>query len=213
MHARRNACRVAGAWALLVSALLVLAADPAIAADDPAQLIGTPASVAIAPAEATLSGRRATRQLIASATYADGSARDLTRALEWVSLNPEIALVSPKGQVVPRGNGTATIVARRGSVEATTTVKVERVDQPAPVSFRRDVIPALSQAGCNMGACTAPPRAREGSGSACAGTCPTRTSSPSAGRPADGGSTRSPPRPAWSSASRWARSPMKGDSA
>ena len=60
MHARRNACRVAGAWALLVSALLVLAADPAIAADDPAELIGTPASVAIEPAEATLSGRRAT---------------------------------------------------------------------------------------------------------------------------------------------------------
>ena len=162
MHARRNACRVAGTLALLVSALLVLAADPAIAADDPAGLIGTPSSVEITPAEATLSGRRATRQLIVSATYADGSARDLTRALEWVSLNPEIAVVSPKGQVVPRGNGTATIVARRGSVEAVTTVKVERVDQPAPVSFRRDVIPALSQAGCNMGACHGTPTGKGG---------------------------------------------------
>ncbi|MEJ7638405.1 MAG: Ig-like domain-containing protein [Singulisphaera sp.] len=162
MHARRNACRVAGAWALLVSALLVLAADSAIAADDPAQLVGAPASVAITPAEATLSGRRATRQLIVSATYADGSARDLTRALEWVSLNPEIALVSSKGQVVPKGNGMATIVARRGSVEAETTVKVERVDRPAPVSFRRDVIPALSKAGCNMGACHGTPTGKGG---------------------------------------------------
>ncbi len=162
MHARRNACRVAGARALLVSALLVLAADPAVAADDPAQLIGVPTSVAITPIDATLSGRRATRQLIVSATYADGSARDLTRALEWVSLNPEIAQVSPKGRVVPRGNGTATIVARRGSVEAETTVKVERVDQPAPVSFRRDVIPALSQAGCNMGACHGTPTGKGG---------------------------------------------------
>jgi hypothetical protein len=128
MHARRNAGRVAGTWALLLSALLVAAADSAIAADDPAELVGTPASVAIAPAEATLSGRRATRQLIVSATYADGTTRDLTRALEWVSLNPEVAEVSAKGQVVPRGNGTATIVARRGSVEAVTTVKVERMD-------------------------------------------------------------------------------------
>src|SRR5688572_3921446 len=56
MHARRNACRVAGPSALLVSALLVIAADPAIAADDPAELIGAPASVAITPAEANLSG-------------------------------------------------------------------------------------------------------------------------------------------------------------
>ncbi len=162
MHARRNACRVAGCWALFVSALLAPAADSAVAAEDPTGLVGTSASVAITPAEATLSGRRATRQLIASATYSDGSARDLTRALEWVSLNPEIALVSPKGQVVPRGNGTVTIVARRGSVEATTTVKVERVDLPAPVSFRRDVIPALSQAGCNMGACHGTPTGKGG---------------------------------------------------
>jgi hypothetical protein len=130
--------------------------------DDPAATIGRPASVAITPAEATLSGRRATRQLIATATDDDGSTRDLTRALEWVSLDPEVAVVNPKGRVEPRGNGRATIVARRGSVEARATLTVEAMERPAPVSFRRDVIPAFSQAGCNMGACHGTPTGKGG---------------------------------------------------
>src|SRR4051794_19552483 len=157
MHARRNP----GPFGLaLAVATLLIAADTA-RADEPAPL-GTPAGIAIAPTEATLSGRRATRQLIVTATDADGSSRDLTRALEWVSLDPEVAVVTPKGRVEPRGNGTATIVARRGSVEVKTTVQVEAMDRPAPVSFRRDVIPAFSQAGCNMGACHGTPTGKGG---------------------------------------------------
>ncbi|MDR3637715.1 MAG: DUF1549 domain-containing protein, partial [Isosphaeraceae bacterium] len=159
MHARRTL----GPWlVLVVSVLLPPAAPAAPKEDEPAQLVGTPAAVAIAPQDATLLGRRATRQLIATANYADGTVRDLTRALEWVSLNPEIATVSAKGQVVPKANGSATIVARRGSVEVKTTVKVEKMEQPAPVSFRRDVVPALSQAGCNMGACHGTPTGKGG---------------------------------------------------
>lgn len=157
-----DARRTEAIGVLACSALLVLSAGAARAGDDVAAAIGTPASVAIAPADPALQGRRATRQLIVSATYADGSVRDLTRALEWVSLNPEIAVVNRKGRVEPKGNGTATIVASRGSIEVKTTVKVERFDQPAPVSFRRDVIPAFSQAGCNMGACHGTPTGKGG---------------------------------------------------
>ncbi|WP_406695200.1 DUF1549 domain-containing protein [Singulisphaera sp. Ch08] len=158
MHARRTK----GSWALALSALLIWQAGPVRAADDPAVLIGTPSSVAIEPTGAILRGRRATSQLIVTATYADGTVRDLTRALEWVSLNPEIATVTPKGRVVPVGDGTATIVARRGSLETSTVVNVEKTGLPAPVSFRRDVMPALSQAGCNMGACHGTPTGKGG---------------------------------------------------
>lgn len=145
--------------------LLVATDVPARAAADEGErgaAIGSPKSVKIEPGDGVLVGRRGTRQLIASATDADGAQRDLTRLLDWVSLNPEIAVVSPKGQVVPKGNGTATIVARGGSVEARTTVKVEGMEKPAPVSFRNDVIPAFSQAGCNMGACHGTPTGKGG---------------------------------------------------
>jgi hypothetical protein len=141
-----------------------LAPGPARAgADGPApEIIGSPSAVAIEPAEATLAGRRATRQLIVTATDPDGSVRDLTRAVEWASLDPGVAVVSGRGQVVPRADGTATIVARAGSHEARATVRVEGMGRPAPVSFRRDVIPAFSQAGCNMGACHGTPTGKNG---------------------------------------------------
>ncbi|MDB5350882.1 MAG: Ig-like protein [Planctomycetota bacterium] len=159
MHAQASPRRVA-ALALGLSALL----GPASHAfgQDPAALLGSPAKVTIEPGDPTLTGRRATRQLLATGTYPDGSVRDLTRVLEWSSLNPGIATISPKGQVVPHSDGSATIVAHRGSVEVRTNVKVEKFGAPAPISFRRDVIPAFSQAGCNMGACHGTPTGKGG---------------------------------------------------
>ncbi|MFO0952174.1 MAG: DUF1553 domain-containing protein [Isosphaeraceae bacterium] len=157
LNARRTA--VAGAWAL---AVLYASPAPATAAEDRQALVGSPKSVAVEPAETSLVGRRATAQLIVSATYPDGSLRDLTRALDWVSLDPAVATVDAKGRVVPKGNGKATIVARGGSVEAKAVVTVTAMDKPAPVSFRNDVIPAFSQANCNMGACHGTPTGKGG---------------------------------------------------
>jgi hypothetical protein len=159
MNALWNNWRSLALGVIAISALSWAAEGSAA---DQAAVIGTPTSVVVEPADSTISGRRATRQLIASATYADGSLRDLTRALEWVSLNPEIAVVNSRGHVVPKANGVATIVARGASVEARTTVKVEKMEMPARVSFRRDVIPAFSQAGCNMGACHGTPTGKGG---------------------------------------------------
>ena len=125
-------------------------------------VIGTPTSVAIGPENPPLRGRHSTRQMIATGRYADGSVRDLTRLLAWTSLEPGVATVSDRGQVFPRGNGTAAIVARHGSIELSAVVKVQQMDQPASVSFRRDVIPAFSQAGCNTGACHGTPTGKGG---------------------------------------------------
>jgi len=127
-----------------------------------ADAIGTPAKLVVEGGDSTLVGRRATRQLLATATYPDGSTRDLTRAVAWATLNPEVASVSPMGQVIPKGDGVATIVCSGGSVEARAIVKVEKFGQPAPVSFRNDAIPAFSQAGCNMGACHGTPTGKGG---------------------------------------------------
>ena len=145
---------------LVLSAACALTGDAM--ADVPVDSIGNPAKVVVEPARSTLVGQRATRQLIASATDPDGATRDLTRALNWTSLDPAVATVSARGQVVPRGNGKATIVARGGSVEATATVEVSGMDRVTPVSFRNDVVPSFSQAGCNMGACHGTPTGKGG---------------------------------------------------
>jgi hypothetical protein len=162
MHARNPRRSV---LVLTIAALLVgihpvgdsLRADETAVPADPS--IGT---ITIAPQRARLLGRRATRQLIATARAAAGSVRDATRSVEWVSLEPAVAVVTSKGRVIPKGNGTARIVARLGSTEVEAVIEVEDMDRPAPVSFRRDVIPAFSQAGCNMGACHGTPTGKGG---------------------------------------------------
>jgi len=118
--------------------------------------------LSIAPQQTRLVGRRATAQLVASARAADGSIQDKTRAVQWVSLNPEVVQVTPNGRVIPKASGAATLIARLGSHETFTSVTVEGMDRPTPVSFRRDVIPAFSQAGCNMGACHGTPTGKGG---------------------------------------------------
>ncbi|WP_235963257.1 DUF1549 domain-containing protein [Tautonia rosea] len=147
----------------MVAALTLIGTQAAWAEEaSPADVVGTPASLTIAPGDVLLSGKRASAQLIATATDPDGSIRDLTRLVQWTSLDPEIAIIDARGRVTPVGDGEARIVASGGSVEAQTTVRVKRMQEPSPVSFRHDVIPALSQASCNMGACHGTPTGKGG---------------------------------------------------
>jgi len=122
---------------------------------------GENAEISVLPRESTLIGRRATQQLIATGKAADGSVVDLTRCALWTSSNEQVAVVSASGRVTPVGDGTAVIVARN-SLSASATVIVEGMKTPRSVSFRREVIPALSQAGCNTGACHGTPTGKGG---------------------------------------------------
>ncbi|MGO9465320.1 MAG: DUF1549 domain-containing protein [Isosphaeraceae bacterium] len=119
------------------------------------------AEISVAPRESKLIGHRATQQLLATGKAADGSVVDLTRGAVWASSNEQVAVVSTQGRVTPVGDGTATIIARN-SHSASASVIVEGMKTPSPVSFRRDVIPALSQAGCNTGACHGTPTGKGG---------------------------------------------------
>ena len=144
--------------ACLIAATLL---SGVVRADGPRASNDTGSSIQVAPERSTLVGRRATRQLLASTP--GESARDLTRSAQWVSLDPTIAVVSPTGQVTPKSDGTATIVARGESgIEARATVEVAGMTSPSRVSFRNDVVAAFSQANCNMGACHGTPTGKGG---------------------------------------------------
>ena len=136
-------------------ALLTLCCLPyaAAAADGPTRLTVEPVSV-------TLRGRWDRSQLVVTGRFASGQVRDLTAGVTWTVEGP--AAVSPGGVVTPRGNGRAVVVARFGGVEARVPVQVDRHDKPDPVSFVGQVIPTLTKAGCNAGACHGTPTGKNG---------------------------------------------------
>jgi hypothetical protein len=162
MHSRLTPCSFAVTMLSMVMAFSTFAQVGARAVESAGIPPDADSALSIAPSESRLIGRRATVQLIASSRTADGSVQDQTRAVQWLSLNSEVAQPTARGQILPKANGTATIVARLGSLEAHTTVTVVGMDHPAAVSFRRDVIPAFSQAGCNTGACHGTPTGKGG---------------------------------------------------
>ena len=121
-----------------------------------------PARLTVEPETTVLNGRRASAQLIATGFYGDGSVRDLTRAATWTSTNPAIVMVDAGGLIEPRSDGEAEVHVRTDSTEAKTIVRVRNVGRVQPVQFVHEVLPALTKAGCNAGACHGTPAGKNG---------------------------------------------------
>ena len=112
-----------------------------------------PLRLTIQPEESALVGPRTRQELLVTGIDAQGHRRDLTAAARFVSLTPEVARVTPAGEVLPVGDGTATIKAVVGDRVALAAVRVRDARRARPISFANEVIPTLTRAGCNQGAC------------------------------------------------------------
>ena len=117
----------------------------------PASLLAE-ARLAVLPPTTTLSHPEAPQQLLAEATT---GARhyDWTRRAKWSSSNPAVARVDEAGMVAPVADGEALISASAEGLTATARVTVKGSKAPFRWSFRNHVIPVLTKAGCNQGAC------------------------------------------------------------
>jgi hypothetical protein len=112
-----------------------------------------PPGLSIEPARVVLSGRESRQQLAVTHRLTDGSLRDVTRRCRYVVEPETIATVTTDGVVRPRADGVATIRAIDQDRETGIEVIVQGADWTRPVSFRTEIVPLLSKAGCNMGAC------------------------------------------------------------
>ena len=150
----RRFCRMARPtiWNLLALWLTSVAA----AAD------WVPGRLIVEPASTILDGRRARAQLIATGYGRDGAVGDLTQEARWTTSDPTIVAVHPGGQIESRGDGQAEVRARLGTIEATTTIQVRNYAKADPVRFAHEVLPALTKAGCNQGACHGTPAGKNG---------------------------------------------------
>lgn len=112
------------------------------------------------PPKLQLQGNRGRVQLVLTG-FAEKSEHDLTRTVAMTSSNPSVAVVE-NGVVLPRGNGSAEIIAKVGALEARGQIEVRDYETAIPVSFEYGALAALSKQGCNAGACHGSPSGKGG---------------------------------------------------
>ena len=112
-----------------------------------------PVSLKLLPAETTLAGPQASQRLILLAQMDERFVSDVTSQGEFTSSNPAVATVDAGAVVRPAADGEATITASQNGKQATARVKVSRIKEDSPWSFRNHVIPMMTKIGCNSGAC------------------------------------------------------------
>ncbi len=115
------------------------------------------AEVVLLPSSVKLSGPVASQQLLVQKIVAHDKGKEtgaqISDGVQWKSENPKIVEVSTSGLLTAKSNGETKIIVQVGNETATVTVKVAQIEKQSGLSFRHDVLPILSKAGCNSGAC------------------------------------------------------------
>jgi hypothetical protein len=112
----------------------------------------------VEPATVTLDGNFARAQLLVrthEAGTAPERAADLTHQAAYVSSDPHVVTVDAAGRLLAAGNGTAIITVTAAGATHPVPVTVTGVLPDPRVGFREQVMPLISKAGCNAGACHA----------------------------------------------------------
>jgi hypothetical protein len=123
--------------------LFALLALPALLAAD---------SLKVLPDSAILRGPEARHQFLAEAT-SSGHQEDWTKNAQWTSSNPAVATVDATGLVTPVSDGDSMITAAANGVSSSAKIHVTAAHEPFTWTFQNDVLPVMTKAGCNQGAC------------------------------------------------------------
>ncbi|HZZ78554.1 MAG TPA: DUF1553 domain-containing protein [Gemmataceae bacterium] len=109
--------------------------------------------LAVHPAKIELTGPRDEQRIGIVGEYADGRTWELTPTAKYKSANPRIADVDANGIVRPIADGETSIEIQAGALRQTIPVKVTKAAADELVAFTREILPILTRAGCNQGAC------------------------------------------------------------
>src|SRR5260370_38954356 len=107
-----------------------------------------PPTLQVSPATISLDNPEAAQQILARS-----ASLDLTRTATYEVLDSKVAAVDSAGMVRALGECRTAIVVRLGQEQVRLPVEVSGFQTPAPVSFETQVMPILTRAGCNAGAC------------------------------------------------------------
>jgi hypothetical protein len=124
-------------------------------ASSAATAAGAAPGFSVTPPSIALDGNFARCQLVVTAGTPDERAADLTHQAAYASSDQRVVTVSPAGVLLAVGNGKAAVTVTVNGVAQTVPVVVIGVVPQPVIGFREQVIPILTRAGCNAGACHA----------------------------------------------------------
>jgi len=134
---------------LAVTLYLCSAFVPRISNAEDGQLVG---ELRVQPSSIILNHRRHPHSILVTGETADGRLVDLTSQASFKTSNEKIASVNTLGLVQAKGTGNTEIVISAGGKSIKVKVAVQLPKDARKFSFRHDVMPVLSKAGCNAGA-------------------------------------------------------------
>lgn len=117
--------------------------------------------VKVFPMEVNLQTQQDRQSLVVQALYADGATRDVTAEADLSLEDKKIARLE-KQTLFPIADGKTQLQVKFGSKALSIPVSVEKAKETRPISFRLDVVPVFSKAGCNSGACHGSSRGKDG---------------------------------------------------
>lgn len=111
----------------------------------------------VTPAQVRLNGNFDSTRLIVTKAEASGDfsdrSDDLTTAAHYASSNLAVVTVTKTGKLRPASNGLAEITVTVNGTSNTVPVTVEEFRDRPEVGFVKLVMPMMTKAGCNLGAC------------------------------------------------------------
>ena len=121
----------------------------------------TPATLSVFPTNVVLNNGRDRQGIVVQASYADGSTRDVTSASKLRLEDPKLARID-QATLFPLADGSSVLKIRYAGLTVDVPVAVKQATNQPATSFVLDVMPVLSKAGCNSGACHGTSRGKDG---------------------------------------------------
>ncbi len=113
------------------------------------------------PPSISLNGAQARQRIVVQAGYADGVSRDVTREARCSIADERLAHFH-QGAVLPLADGKTELQIAYAGRTLKVPIRVSRSATPQPISFKLDVMPVFTKAGCNAGACHGTSRGKDG---------------------------------------------------
>lgn len=108
--------------------------------------------ISIFPSAVELFGSTSQQKLLVQRVQGGAILGAVTEDLVWKSQDPEIAVVN-NGTVTPVGDGITELTVEVGEWRTSVSVQVRQANDDLEQDFERHVLPVISKAGCNQGAC------------------------------------------------------------